>query len=347
MHTKRKLYAAILFAVLTCACADRHMIEPVQAQPATSRGDGPAARMFARMLSDMEAARNKNPEANRPGNNSYALLTVKLEDWYATEEARFAHALKIPNPVPADSGYRPGMTQQQYFEHLCKTEAGEFIYKTVDNVEGIYQLRPRRNVYGTGELQHLYAMEDPYGHYTEENENIGFQMVEPLKYSYFEIPVAGLRKYPINLKRFYDDSVHAPMPLGATIGRLYVVNPNGTGDKNKRLEYDTAPRARYGYTWRGIKRPHDRELGIGGGELIVLDLQTNEVLAVRRGYAIWNREWTYRVCPRYGYDGGEDKGTAFTARFVTRVVRPPRWKEYFRYVEETRKLPPGAKPFVE
>ncbi len=27
-----------------------------------------------------------------------------------TEEGRFAHSIKIPNPVPADSGYKPGMT---------------------------------------------------------------------------------------------------------------------------------------------------------------------------------------------------------------------------------------------
>jgi hypothetical protein len=43
-------------------------------------------------------------------------------------------------------------------------------------------------------------------------------------------------------------------------------------------------KSRYSYTWRGIPRPHDREFGIAGGELILLDLETNEVLAVRRGY---------------------------------------------------------------
>ena len=32
---------------------------------------------------------------------------------------------------PEDSVYKPGMTSQEYFDHLCKTEAGEFIYKTV------------------------------------------------------------------------------------------------------------------------------------------------------------------------------------------------------------------------
>ena len=44
--------------------------------------------------------------------------------------------------------------------------------------------------------------------------------------------------------------------------------------------------ARYGYTWRGIKRARDRENGIAGGEIIVYDLQTKEVLAVRRQFLI-------------------------------------------------------------
>jgi hypothetical protein len=30
-----------------------------------------------------------------------------------------------------------------YFDYLCRTQAGEFIYRTVDNVEGILQMRPR------------------------------------------------------------------------------------------------------------------------------------------------------------------------------------------------------------
>ena len=62
----------------------------------------------------------------------------KLEpvDPLATEEGKFAHSIRIPNPVPEDSGYKPG-TSKEYFDHLCKTEAGEFIYKTVEKVEGL------------------------------------------------------------------------------------------------------------------------------------------------------------------------------------------------------------------
>jgi hypothetical protein len=44
------------------------------------------------------------------------------------------------------------------------------------------------------------------------------------------------------------------------------------------------PKSVYAFTWRGIMRPHDRESGIAGGELIILNVRTNEVLAVRRGY---------------------------------------------------------------
>ena len=88
---------------------------------------------------------------------------LKPVDPLATEEGRFAHSIKIPNPLPADSGYKPGMTAEQYFDHLCKTEAGEFVYKTVENVEGLYMMRLRESAKNDYLLEHLYAMEDPYG----------------------------------------------------------------------------------------------------------------------------------------------------------------------------------------
>src|SRR5207237_7661024 len=73
---------------------------------------------------------------------------------------------KVPPPkwpeATADSGYKPGMSTQEYFEHLCKPEAGEFIYKTVENVEGIYQMRPREAL-TDAMLQDRYYLEDPYG----------------------------------------------------------------------------------------------------------------------------------------------------------------------------------------
>ncbi len=105
----------------------------------------------------------------RPGETGCDLLKLQPVDPLATDEGRFAHSIKIPNPVPEDSGYKPSMTPEQYFDHLCKTEAGEFIFKTVENVEGLYMMRPRK--YATDyELEHLYAMEDPYGYVLSDFE---------------------------------------------------------------------------------------------------------------------------------------------------------------------------------
>ena len=44
--------------------------------------------------------------------------------------------------------------------------------------------------------------------------------------------------------------------------------------------------ASYGYTWRGIVRPRDRENDIAGGEMIIYNLRTRQVLAVRRQFLI-------------------------------------------------------------
>jgi hypothetical protein len=105
----------------------------------------------------------------KPGNTDCDPLKLKPVDPLATEEGRLAHSIKIPNPVPDDSGYKLGMTTKEYFDHLCKNEAGEFIFKTVESVEGIYQMRPR--VTATDyELMHLYALEDPYNAYENMSE---------------------------------------------------------------------------------------------------------------------------------------------------------------------------------
>lgn len=328
----------ILAVALLYACGSQPLGS--QSRPRPEGQVVTAAQIFEQMLADVRAAQAKRrwPEDFPRGHgNPYQLLDVRDEDWYGTEEAKFAHSIKIPNPVPADSGYRPGMTQQEYFEHLCKNEAGEFIFKTVDNVEGIYQLRPRK-VYTVAEWQHLYAIEDPYGYWAGENESLGQQYVSPILYSYFEIPVQGRRIHGAAMRAVLHPSVSAEPPGGATIARYYGYDPRNSHANPLKLEYATEHKARYAFTWRGVKRPHDREMGIAGGELIVLDLQTNEVLGIRRGYVIWNRGWTYRVCPRYGYGGGQDKTTYFTAWFTTKVARPSRWKEFLDEEEKYKRI---------
>jgi hypothetical protein len=225
------------------------------------------------------------------------LPKIQPADPLATEEGRFAHSIKIPNPVPADSGYKPGMTPEQYFDYLCKTEAGEFIFKTVENVEGIIQLRPR--VKANYEYSHLYAFEDPFGFEAGEGFYVG-----PGRYTYYEISALASANQEQKYTRYF--------------------GYDGRSLKTLQKTYDTRRKSRYGYIWRGIARPHDRENGIGGGEVIVLDLETNAVLGVQRGYAqfeidekvgLLNAGWRKR-CPLFQESAGPHQD------FILKVLKP-------------------------
>ena len=242
---------------------------------------------------------------------------LKPTDPLATEEGRFAHSIKIPNPVPEDSGYKPGMTPEQYFDHLCKTEAGEFIYKTVENVEGLYMMRPSmRTLYGNN---HLYALENPYGRSAGSNEQ-EIWFVRPSRYLFLET-IRVPRNEPE--RQEVPSSVLTEPDSNAKYARYF--GYDGKNRETMRKVYDADLRSRYGYTWRGITRPHDRELGIAGGELIIVDLQTQEILGVHRGFAKFEinekmgaagLQWA-RACPLPPNIGGG----AYLA-FILKVLRP-------------------------
>ncbi|WP_447983403.1 hypothetical protein [Nitrospira sp. Nam74] len=258
---------------------------------------------------------------------------LKPADPLATEEGRFAHSIKIPNPVPEDSGYKPGMTPQEYFDHLCKTEAGEFIFKAVENVDGLYMMRPRKEA-TDDQLQHLYALEDPYGYTNGEATGSEFLFVEPNRYQFFEMAVMKDRK--LRMGNQFLDSSYLKMPEAkARYERYFGYNARKTQTMIK--EFDTSLRSRFGFTWRGIIRPHDRELGIAGGELIVMDLQTNEVLGVRRGYIrsgdvknLTGIGWlTGRTCPQYNYRH-RNKDFDFSYWFVGKVLKPINYEQSFK-----------------
>jgi hypothetical protein len=237
---------------------------------------------------------------------------LKPADPLATEEGRFAHSIKIPNPLSEDSGYKPGMTPEQYFDHLCKTEAGEFIYKTVENVDSLYMMRPRQEAADYYQ-QHLYALEDPYGYTDWEATRFPTIFINPpwAAYSYVETLVPSGMKPNVDGARFRRFSGYVQ-------------------DKSSMAEEHVATlRSQYGFTWRGINRPHDREFGIAGGELIVLDLRTNEVLGVRRGFirsggvknltGVW---WLNgQACPKYEGKTHSKDGN-FSYWFISKILKP-------------------------
>ncbi|MBS0167106.1 MAG: hypothetical protein JSR29_13555 [Nitrospira sp.] len=255
------------------------------------------AERFDKAMKKLEERCAKEPP--KPGDTTCDPLKLKPADPLATEEGRFAHSIKIPNPAPEGSGYKPGMSTKEYFDHLCKTEAGEFIFKTVENVEGILQMRPRTEATDY-EMMHLYALEDPYNAYEVMSEDyVNPRYMDAVKTK--DVKKRAYRVYrPDQNYKFLEKPIPTPLQ-DHTDGAKYL---RYTRPNTEKLVYEDGqymyprdqqpplieervkePKSRYGFTWRGITRPHDREFGIVGGEVIVLDLQANEVLAVRRGYA--------------------------------------------------------------
>lgn len=244
--------------------------------------------------------------------------------------------------APAETVYRPGMTPVEYWRALCKSEAGEFIYRTVEGEEAIYQIRPRpaENDYAYGDR---YVMEDPYGYIRGERASIDavpFNFVGPetksrkwgLRYRVLETPFLPNDRGEL-LKQYRDPSLFQPVPPGAKYQRFYGYD----GDfKSLKLEYVTELKSRYGFTWRAIKRPFDRETGVAGGELAVVDLKTGEILGLRRGFVLGANtaggpvNWlSPNACPEYALMPGigqirkRNKDGDFTSWFVTKVVVPP------------------------
>jgi hypothetical protein len=203
------------------------------------------------------------------------------KQWIATPEGRFAHELKIPNPVPADSGYREGMSPSDYYLHLCATEAGEFKFKTASGVDGIYFARP------------------PWGP-TDDDMKDRWRLEHPLVETKFQL----VSKPEDRAVRFVNppfmDFAFYEEPSSAANGAFLRMMglKNDLRDKTGTLIAEGAPmrvldagqlKSQYAITWRGIRRPLDRESGIAGGEVIVYDRKTSEVFYVYRNFAISGR----------------------------------------------------------
>jgi len=224
------------------------------------------------------------------------------EEWLQDAEARIAHSLKlpetVPKPVPFDfkaAYWRSWLPSKpkvavQYFNHLCSTEAGEWIFRNEQNVEGLYFARPQHR---PGQLlTYTYELENPW--------------VQRFLFTFDDKPLDGaswLIQPPHYNYRFVEQprrDVAWQKGITEPYIRLFGFTTERERDYQGRLVdsfKQTAPMqaigipiatARFGYTWRGVKRPQDREHGIAGGEVLIYDMQTKEVLAVRRQFLLGN-----------------------------------------------------------
>lgn len=214
----------------------------------------------------------------------------------------YAHNLELPDSVPEPEPFNfplarlkalvPGLpdVSTQYFNHLCSTESGEYIFKTVENVEGVFQMRPRGKVADTALDFDRYALEEPTGvgwSNDEGSDDEVFEMyIQPMRgpYLYMERPnfenpdtiIRAVREInpdpPSGKKNGYSTSVEPGMYHQFFLPWMITYQI-----VNHRM-------ARYGYTWRGVKRELDRRYSIASGEYLIVDMQTNEVLAVKRRF---------------------------------------------------------------
>lgn len=242
------------------------------------------------------------------GDTSCDILKLKPADPLETPEGRHAHSIRLPHQ-PATSVFVKGMTSEQYFSALCDRQAGEFILRTVKDVSGVMQMRPRQRATDYM-MQHLYAMEDPFGSATEGDAAYSkLALVRPSRYRLIERQQGA---------------------QGAAIKVLKIIGekPNYQKDsfevlhEREGIEQST----RYGFTWRGLDVPNGREYGIAGSELIVIDTASGEVLAVRRGFmrtggarnsftGIW---WfAGEICPK-----PTGRAEYYTYIFLTSVLKP-------------------------
>lgn len=194
-----------------------------------------------------------------------------------------------------------------YFDYLCKHEAGEFIYRTVDNVEGILQMRPR-----DGSKDYFDRMaagdipEDPWGH---TNAEARFPWTFLGAYDFFETKQTAVPSR-VAMSRMFHPSMKMSADASQTIARFY--GYNGQDLVTFRKQFSQIPQSRYGYTWRENQTRLDQWFNIFPGEINVVDLQNQTTLAVMRGFY---RSRPVETCP-------PGKHELFVLRFIEKVLRP-------------------------
>ncbi len=220
------------------------------------------------------------PLSSKRTDSSCDILKIKPVDPLATEEGRFAYSIKLPPPHDKPKvEYKKGMSTEVYFKELCDKEAGEWIFRTVEGVEGVFQ---GRNYQPFNASNLMFQMK-------EANEilerNMEDRLVQPYhgRFNYMERPSNPDEMGKHYVRFFRGSEVTGHYKIGTQKNKKpvyvpYIINQEQT----------ETLKSRYGFTWRQIPTADMLENGITGGETIIYDRTTNEVLAFRR---FFSRYW--------------------------------------------------------
>jgi hypothetical protein len=217
------------------------------------------------------------------------------------------------------------------FQERCK-KSGVFIYRTAENVEGIFllKLRPKGINYGD-----QYKMDDPYGRdingdgYIEtflraRKENLDLEAMKAGGYRYIDaIDLQDGKRY--RYTGSIKEVTHTQSFSMGGDGKTQFKTMDFVLDKV--LAPDPAPR--YGVTYDDISTREERDYWIAGSSLKVIDLQTSEIMAERIGYMMdrgqgnnsggrspWLLAARY-ACPRYP---GDSSAQIYQTRFFVEKV---------------------------
>lgn len=237
-------------------------------------------------------------------------------------------------------------TAEVMFQERCK-KSGEFIRRTVPNVDGFTLLKLRPEDYSP----YMQDAVDPYGYdfdwgYKDKPPPyIGtFLIGKDDKGNYQEIMPTTESGY-----RFVEAVDSSDGKRYRYTGSVKVVGRKDPNTPNHQIELKRNPNfdlnnydyvvdknpvvgspTRYGLTYDDISTPEERAYWIAASSLKVIDLQTNEVIAERIGYMVdyaqgatpgGRQPWTY-ARKNEGWSCPELKNQSYGARrFVEKVLK--------------------------
>ena len=173
------------------------------------------------------------------------------------------------------------------FEELCKT-AGEKIYRTADNVEGVTLLKvwDRESAHSEEKLWKYAGLPEQYGKFLPEDQNHPYILQG--RYSYVDVK--------------QKNGTFLRYTLGDNLNQNYRMISNFTKSP-----------ARYAVTFENPVVPEEREHWIAHTRATVIDLQNNTVMATKdwysfesqQGYGSYTMWTTAATCPELGVSTGD------------------------------------------
>lgn len=204
-----------------------------------------------------------------------------------------------------------------YVKELCAKYGGDKVYKTVDNVEGVFQMKAY-NPDGDFQWADQYGMAEPWAlaHYGDFGSSLSHLGTNGRGHWFIERqPGYGLSEGP-PYRRYL---------LASTTSKVNnpdadaVISAEGFALERQEVKVQIL-KSRYGYTTEDLSTPELRKRWIGGGKLKIVDLQTKEILAERIDFyratgPQVKMAWTAGVSCRRGES---------IPGFIRSVLKPPR-----------------------